>query len=336
VRQPDEFDLDPEAQVIDETIEASSDLFRPEENYHHMPWGALDQVMGGMPGGEVCTVCAFSSQGKTTYLTSLVDELFETTKKKIYFMGLESKPKTLRTHWAAKRCGIDAGDLLSGAFLKWMNFREVRDTVGKEIASQREGEKYARVRFCPTSAVNADNLFRAADQAAEFGADLFIIDHIDHIDGTLGKSEYSMSVEVTRAILKIAQEYGFLMMPSSQLNNEAVKHNRIALHLPPQPQHVKFGGHKREMSTWMIGLYRPLRVAGVDPKELAAVNLGLKKATDILEPNTMGISFMKHRFYGNREWSKVYLRVEKGKVMDADQQLYVHRTVDGDGMRMSP
>lgn len=336
MREPDEFDQDPEAQVRDETIEASSDLFRPSASYHHLPWPAADKVMGGMPGGEVCTVCAFSSQGKTTFLTSLVDELFETTEKVTYIMGLESKPKTLRTHWAAKRCGIDAGDLLSGEFLKWPNYREIRDSVGKEIASQREGEKYRRVRFCPTSAVTASNLFRAADAAAAIDADIFIIDHIDHIDGTAGKSEYSMSVEVTRAILKIAQEYGFLMMPSSQLNNEAVKHNRIALHLPPQPQHVKFGGHKREMSTWMLGLYRPLKVAGVDPKDLAAVNAGLKKASDILEPNTMGVSFMKHRFYGSREWSKVYLKVERGKVMDADQVFYTARSVNSDGMRINP
>jgi len=333
MRHSDEFDQNPEMQVLNETIEAASELFRPPDRYHHLPWKAADDIMGGMPGGEVCPVCAFSSQGKTTLLSSLVDELFETTEKKIYFMGLESKPKTLRTHWAAKRCEIDAGDLLSGAFLNWMNFREVRERVAAEIDSQRQGEKYRRVRFCPTSAINADNLFRAADQAAEFGADIFIIDHIDHIDGTVGKSEYSMSVEVTRAILKIAQEYGFLMMPSSQLNNEAVKHNRIALPPPPQPQHVKFGGHKREMSTWMIGLYRPLKVAGVDPKHLAAVNAGLMKATEILEPNTMGVSFMKHRFYGSREWSKVYLRVEKGRVLDANQDLYTQSTVDSDGMR---
>ena len=330
-----DFDLDPEAQVRDETIEAASDLFRPSESYHHLPWSAADAVIGGMPGGEVCTVCAFSSQGKTTFLTSLVDELFETTEKKIYVMGLESKPKTLRTHWACKRLGLDAGDLLSGAFLKWPNFREIRELVGNEITSQREGEKNRRVRFCPTAEVNAKSLFEAADQALEFGADIFIIDHIDHIDGTAGKSEYSVSVEVTRAILKIAQEYGFLMMPSSQLNNEAVKHNRIALHLPPQPQHVKFGGHKREMSTWMIGLYRPLRVAGVDARDMAAVNAGLKKATDILEPNTMALSVMKHRFYGNREWSKVFLRVDRGKVFDADQALYTLKSTTQDGFRRS-
>lgn len=318
-RTPDEFDIEPSVSVSTETCEANADLYRTVDDYHHFPWPSLDGVMGGMPGGEVCMVCAFSSQGKTTLLTSFVDATFETTKKKQYVMGLESKPKTLRTHWAAKRLGVDAGDLLSGAFLKRPDYHDVRTRVSAEIMSQNKGEKFERVRFCPAPRITADTLFRAADSAAAFGADIFIIDHIDHIDGSTGKSEYSMSIQVSRAILRIAQEYGFLMMPSSQLNNEAVKHNRIALHLPPQPQHVKFGGHKREMATWMIGAYRPLRIAGVDPKQLAAVNSGLMSASSVLEPNTMAISFLKHRFYGAREWSKVYLRVENGKVMERYQ-----------------
>jgi len=140
---------------------------------------------------------------------------------------------------------------------------------------------------------------------------------------------------VNQAILTIAQEYGFLMMPATQLNNEAAKVNRIALHLPPQPQHVKMGGHKREIATWMLGLYRPLKVAGVEAKDLKAVNAGLKPARDILEPNTMGIVIMKHRFYGNREGSRIYLRVESGIVRDVNQAIYTPSPVSLDGFKIN-
>lgn len=333
----DEFDDDPKDRVQEEVTDAIADLYRPSESYHRMPWGALDRVMGGMPGGEILYVAAFSSSGKTTFLASLTDALFETTHKRIYFMGLESTPETLRKHWAAKRLGIDAGDLLSGEFLKWSNCVEVRQLVDAELQSQKKGEKFDRVRFCPTSYINADTLYRAADQAREFGADIFIIDHVDHIEGSNSQSDYKASREVSQAILNIAQDYNFLMMPATQLNNEAVKANRIALHLPPQPQHVKFGGHKRETATWMIGLYRPLKVAGITADEMKLLNAGFhKNPGEALEPNTMAIAFMKHRFYGMREWSKVYLRVEKGKVMDANQDYYTQRTVDDDGMRVTP
>lgn len=323
-RPPDEFDLDPAVQVMNETIEAITDLYRPLEAYHHFPWPALDRVVGGMPGGEVCYLAAFSSNGKTMFLTSLVDEIFTTTKKKIYFMGLESKPKTLRTHWACKRLGYDAGDLFSGKFLEWPNGAEIRREVEKDIHKQNLGEEYARVRFCPTPYINAEKILRAADAAAAFGADIFIIDHVDHIEGT-GKGLYEQSQQANQAILNIAQEYGFLMLPATQLNQETVKGNRIALHLPPQPHHVKWGNGKREKSTWMLGAYRPLKVSGVSITDLKLVNSGSKPASEVCEKNTMGIVIMKHRFYGQREWQRVYLGVERGKIKDANQDLYCPR-----------
>lgn len=334
-REPDEFDQEPIIQVTDETSEAIADLERPSSSFHRLPWSALDRVMGGMPGGEVCYVAAFSSSGKTTFLTSLLNEYFDHTQKRIYYMGLESKPKTLRTHWACKRLGYDAGDFLTGEFYKWPNWQVAKQEVAAEINSQTRDEKFARVRFCPTRYIDADRIHRAAEQAAEFGADIFIIDHVDHIEGSENRSTYEQSLQANQAILDIAQDYEFLMMPATQLNNDAVRLNPISLHLPPRPHHVKNGSHKREKATWMLGLYRPLKLAGVELSDMKAVNAGLKNSLEICEPNTMAAVVMKHRPYGNREGQRVYLRVERGKVMDADQTIYTAKTVI-DGMRINP
>lgn len=332
----DIFDQSPHVQVSAEVTEAVNDLYRDASEYHHLPWPALDKAIGGMPGGEICFIVAFSSNGKTLFLTSMLNELYDKTKKKIYYMGLESRPKTLRTHWAAKRCGYDAGDFFSGKFLEWPDHAQVRAMLNDEVNSQTHGDKMERVRFCPAAYIDAKNITKAADQAEKFGADIFIIDHVDHIDGQAGSNHYAQSREVNQAILNIAQDYGFLMLPASQLNNEAVKGNKIALHLPPQPQHVKMGGHKREIATWMLGLYRPLKVAGVLANDLKAVNAGLKPSREICEPHTMAVVDMKHRFYGQREGERIYLKVERGKVMDADQALYTQRTVTSEGMRLNP
>ncbi len=335
-READEFDVHPAVAVSNETSDAIGDLYRPSEAYVHFPWSALDRVVGGMPEGEVCYIAAFSSSGKTMFLTSMMNEIFELTKKKVYYMGLESKPKTLRTHWASKRLGFDAGELLSGEFLKRSDRTAIRDAVVAEMHSQNFGEKFERVRFSPTSTINARNIERAAEAAADFGADIFMIDHVDHIDGSPGRSDYGQSREVNQAILTIAQEYGFLMLPATQLNNEAARLNRIALHLPPQPQYVKMGSHKREIATWMLGLYRPLKVAGVEAKTLKAVNSGSKPASEILEPQTMAVVVMKHRFFGSREGARVYLRVENGIVRDVDQAIYTASTVTANGFRRNP
>ena len=329
-----EFDIDPLVQATDETLEAISDLYRPATAYHRMPWPALDQVMGGMPGGEVLYVAAFSSSGKTLFLTSLLNEYFDNSDKKIYYMGLESKPKTLRTHWAAKRLGFDSGDFLTGEFLKWPNWKSLREQLEAEIYSQHSGAKFERVKFCPTRYINAESIKRAAEQAKDFGADIFIIDHVDHIEGS-GQGTYEQSLQSNRAILNIAQDYGFLMVPATQLNNDAVRLNPVALHLPPRPHHVKFGGHKREGATWMLGLYRPLRLSGVTVEELRNVNSGLTNSLEICEPQTMAAVFMKHRPYGNREGRRVNLRVENGRVMDLPER-DLYRTRDDDGFRATP
>jgi KaiC/GvpD/RAD55 family RecA-like ATPase len=333
----DEFDVPPHVQARQQIQEAIADLYRGPEEYHHLPWPALDKAIGGMPGGEICFIVAFSSNGKTLFLTSLLNELYDNTKKKIYYMGLESRPKTLRTHWAAKRLGYDAGDFFSGKFLEWPNHQAIRADLNDEVNSQEiDPQKMQRVRFCPAPYIDAKNIVKAADQAEKFGADIFIIDHVDHIDGKAGANHYAQSREVNQALLNIAQDYGFLMLPASQLNNEAVKGNKIALHLPPQPQHVKMGGHKREIATWMLGLYRPLRVAGVSVADLKAVNAGMMQPMLVCEPKTMAVVDMKHRFYGQREGERVYLKVERGKVLDADQALYTQRTVTSEGMRIAP
>lgn len=336
MKELSEFDLDPFMQVEEETGEAMSDLHRPSSAFHQLPWSALANVMGGMPGGEVCYVAAFSSSGKTTFLTSLLNEYYDHTQKRIYFMGLESKPKTLRTHWACKRLGYDAGDFLSGRFYEWANWETARQEVYNEIATQRKGEKFERVRFCPTRYIDAERIKLAARQASDFGADIFIIDHVDHIEGAQSRSTYEQSLQANQAILDIAQDYGFLMMPATQLNNDAVRMNPISLHLPPRPHHVKNGSHKREKATWMLGLYRPLKLAGVELSDLRAVNGGLKNSLEICEPNTMAAVVMKHRIYGNREGQRVYLKVERGRVMDADQAIYTAKTVSSEGMRINP
>lgn len=306
-----------EVRVNDEAVEAAVDLTRDAETYFHFPWPALDQVVGGMPPGDVCYVGAFSGHGKTTFLSSLTDAVFEQTETKLFYMGLESKPKTLRTHWACKRLGYDAGDLLTGAYLDWPNATDVRKAVEAELVSQTVGDKYRRVRFSGAAYVDAPRLWQEAKRADAFGAGIFVIDHVDHIAGRSG-SLYEQSREVNQAILDIAHEFGFLMLVATQFNLDAVRGKRALLHLAPQPTYVKMGNHKREVAAWMLGLYKPLKLTGCDPEALKRYNAHGGDTSEILEPNTMAVSVMKHRYYGNREGQKAYLRVNHGRVCDIE------------------
>src|SRR5688572_17114855 len=105
--------LDVNKVASDQVCGALIDLDRRPEEYLHLPWRSLDELVGGIPKGEIWFLAGFSSQGKTTFLASAIDAWFEEGKR-IYWLGLESRGKTLRTHWACKRLGIDAGEVLTG------------------------------------------------------------------------------------------------------------------------------------------------------------------------------------------------------------------------------
>lgn len=313
----------PAEEARTQVAEVFKSLRRKASDFFRMPWSALDELTGGLPPGDLWYFCAFSGHGKTMFLTSLVMEMIR-REQKAYYMPLESSPMVIRTHLACKQHGYDAGDLLSGKYLEWPNHDAVRFQVAKTVNEMASGLTGAwnRLMISRVKYVDVPALKAAAKTAKDFGADVFIIDHVDHIQATAGVNLYEQSVQVNRALLEVAQEYGLRVLAATQLNNNAVRGNKALLHLPPQPDFVKMGGHKREVASGMLGIYRPLKIAGVDKGTMTAFNKGLLEPHQVLEPNTMAVVCMKHRLYGNREGQRVFLQVEHGRVLDANQDLY--------------
>jgi hypothetical protein len=100
-----------------------------------------------------------------------------------------------------------------------------------------------------------------------------------------------------------------------------VRGDHLARYQPPRESFVQMGGHKRQIASGMIGLYRPLRTRQPheDPKawaqRLTDAKLGHIEPHELLQRNTMGVVQMKSRHYGD-EWHRVMLRVEQGAVID--------------------
>lgn len=324
--------LDPHAQATEQAQEASNALMAQPEDYLRFPWSALDAVLAGIPRGQLWYLCAFSGDGKTTFLTSVVLE-WMAQGKTVYYMGLETTPAILRTHFACKTLGYDAGDLLSGAYLKWHNAAAVKSAVRAELRRMAVVEQAEERKLLISDAAYLDvaTVRAEAALAVDAGAEILIVDHVDHLSGA-GRL-YDMSVAVNKALLDVARDYGLWVIAASQYNNDAVRGNRALRYMMPQPTYIYMGSHKRQYADGLIGLYRPLKVAGVDKSTLKAFRAGMGNTADILEPNTMAVGVMKHRLYGSREGSKIYLRVEHGRVLDANQALYTGKTQDHDGFR---
>lgn len=306
------------AEVFDQSQEAMQELDRPASHYLRVPWPALYTITGPIAPGEIWGVCAFSGRGKTTFLTSLVNELLGAGEV-VYYMGLESRPKTIRTYFAAYRKGYAPGDILSGtAKLEWAHWPSVRAEVKGEIDRMMRLANDSLLYVNGQPRIVAEQLGAAFEEAREVRARVLILDHIDQVQADR-HSAYAASRAVVDTLEDLAKHYEIPVLVSSQLNNDTLRGDPLAQLRPPQPQHVFMGGHKRHIMTGMLGLYRP-----ADPQatveDVKAVKAGEKEALDVALPDTMGVVCMKHRHYGQREGAKAMLRVERGRVVPMESR----------------
>jgi hypothetical protein len=312
---------DEDVEASDQIVDALLDISRDPALYLHWPFPTLDGLVGGMAPGELHYVCAFSSGGKTTFLATATNRWLELGKR-VFVMPLETQPKKFRTHLACQRLGIHPGDAFSGD-LRRRNAPEL-ELLRAEVQGQIHKSDGLRVKGTPE--ITATHFERACEEAADWRADVVIVDHIDHIAAGDGSNLYAESVKVNREALKHAQRLNLVLVLASQLNNEAAKGDHLARYQPPRESFVQMGAHKRQVASGMVGLYRPLRTRRTDEEAkrfqqlMAMAKTGTIPPHDLIQPNTMAIVQMKSRSYGNREWQRVNLRVEQGRVVDPAEQ----------------
>lgn len=314
------FDDRPDLKLVDAILHARSqaedaiaDSDRESDEYLHFPWNAIDNLVGGIKYGELWFIGAYSGHGKSTFLMSALDKWYEQGIS-VYYMGLETRPHILRTQWACRRLGLDAGDVLSGRAAERADWKFVRAQIKAELHKQLPAAE--QIFFSEEQFVDAKRLEYCARHARELDSAVFIIDHVDHLEGS-GRGLYDQSVGTMKKLLALTQEYGLRTLAATQFNNDMIRGNRLGMYSAPQPTAVYMGNHKRQVADGMLGLYRPLRFAPpLSVDELKGFTQGILEPQKILEPNVMACSVMKHRKYGNREGQRAFLRVEHGNVID--------------------
>lgn len=322
-------DVHPHVQAGNQVLAAIEDIERPAEAYLRWPWSALDAVTGpiGAPG-VLWFVCAFSSIGKTTFVTSLI-ELWRAQGRRIYVMPLETEPKEFRKHLSCVQLGIYPGDVLSGHGASLPNWKDVRKRLNDTLMTQFHPPFVDQVMISEQKAINVSGLKEGLKEAKVFGADIVIVDHIDHIGGNGGASSnlYAESRAVNHQALHMAQENELRLLFTSQLNLEIAKSpDHLAKYGPPRDTHVLMGNVKRQVATGMVGLFRRPRERLEHETDNEYVDLlkgaraGQIEAPKVLDSAVMGVNAMKLRHYGAREGTRVYLGFEQGRVTDLDEK----------------
>lgn len=322
-----EHPTDPTVVASDQIISALSNLDRPAAAYVRWPWPVLDELYGGMRPGSVHYVVGFSGLGKTTFIASAIRR-WQERGRTVDVMPLENDAGTFRTYVACQELGIDPGLMLSGDFWKLPNAQALRDTVKAAVRAQMQTPIVKRMHVHSTDRIDLVRFRAAVEWATEHGADILVVDHVDHIGGDKAQKQslYQASVEVNNAALDLAKQTGLVMILMSQANQDALRNNtdHLAKYQPLREQHVLMGGHKRQNATGMIGLFRPL-AAPMDGEtsddykaRIKAARQGQAEPQTALEPGVVGVNVMKSRNYGGREGKSVRLRWVNGRIEDPE------------------
>lgn len=299
--------------------EAQAFLALEADAFLRLPWPALDGVLGGTMPGTLSFVAGHPGGGKTSVLLTLMDRLLRAGKR-VYYAGLESRPNVLRTQVACRRLGIDHGAVLAGNAQREADWPVTRERLVAELERQRDADgEYQGLRFAPHPHVDTAAACAIMAEAADFGADLVVVDHIDHITAEGSRGLFQESRAVVSALDTLSKAHGLKTIASTQTNWTGRSADPFRNHRPIQEEHLYMGGHKLHVAHWCLGVYRPIAhlQGGGIPKDLKlAITSGKRPITDALAQHTIAVNVLKSRVLGDGKHAIVTLGFWRGAVLD--------------------
>lgn len=311
----------PAERALSEIASARTMLTRTADGFLSWPWGAVDELTGGMSGGQVWFVGGF--RGKTLFMLNAID-MWARNCVKVYLSPLETKQWTFRLAWAALRAGVDPGLVLDGTLARQED-TTLRPRIDAELVAMSEDVELRENVVLQHDEQFLDlDVFRAGlDEAASVGSDVVIFDHIDHLKPDPKINGHQQSVEIVMEAHKAALERDLLVIFTTQFNvNKVLGPNQLAMYAPPQLHHIYNGDHKRHVATGILGVYRPIRDMKLGENEeeygatLRRAQQGSIEPWTMLQSETMAVKLMKSRHGGAREGKRATLRLVNGRLSD--------------------
>lgn len=318
---------EPFNEAVTQVNDAILDLDVHPDDIVQWPYPDLDALTGPLgAGGDIWFVAAFSGGGKTTFITSTIEQ-WRAQGKRIYVMPLETQPKRFRTYLACMSLGIHPGDALSKRLRLMPDGEARRMSIKAALDEQLKPPFIEQVRIDPCKAIDVKGMTEGLRQAKAFGADVVIVDHIDHIAGGDGTNLPAESKRVNHAALELAHRHNLLLVMTSQLNMDILRGpDRLAKYQPPQVNHLWLPGVKTHVATGIVGLFRKIRDPRADEVKdeylntLKAARAGTLDVREVLDQNVMGAVAMKLRNYGANEGGRAFLGFERGRVVPLEER----------------
>lgn len=297
-----------------EQVEAGINLIHEDfSQCVHLPWPSLHQAIGhGVLPYQLWTAAAESGHGKTTFAMNVVKGLVAQGKR-VYVIGLEQAAPVLRVYLAALKLGFSTRYALAN---RW---NQLPPSAQAAIESDlREQETEAELlHFSNADFLTLRTLAKALEEAQAFGAQLILIDHVHHVRVESGNSAGEFT-KLCQGLSDFSKKHQIPVLAMAQLNRGNGPIDRLKPYLPPALDNIKMGKVLEEVSSVVLGLYRPL-FNNITAQERARIRLG-ESVKPFIKANTMGVAVLKSRI-GGECGDIVDLKYDRGHISDwpADQ-----------------
>jgi KaiC/GvpD/RAD55 family RecA-like ATPase len=286
------------------------------------PWRAVHALAGPLGPGTITYLAAFPGNGKTSFLGHAIWHWLSQGLR-VFHMPLEATPREFVVRLLCADLKLDADDALS---LRLMERAQQGDPAA---VAQREQLRAAYQRVVvepgpiehlviePAGMLSAAQFKRACRVAVKMGADVIVVDHVDHIGQTADdtRNEIAISRDVQHTAHQIARDAGIPFVLASQLNSSRTGGDPLAHYRPPRPDWLWNKGVKEQVATNILGLYRPMRTDLTDDQRRNA-SRGILPAAEVAARNQMGVASMKLRYGGAMKDSAAILHYERGTITD--------------------
>lgn len=301
-----------EAQVEDAVrfLDLGADAF------FRFPWAKLDAVVGGMAPGTMGFLAGHPGGGKTSFLLSLICRLVAQGKR-VTYAGLETRPNKLRSQIAARVLGIDPGPIFAGTAQREPNWPDVRRALQEEVRRQRTDPQWTEhLRFVPHEHIDVRGAVEIMAEAKDFGSDLVVIDHIDHVTAE-GRSAVAEAHAIVTVFDTATKRHDLVTLAATQTNNEGDVRDPFLIHRPVAPKQIWMGKRKEQVAELFLSVFRPLRrEPALTADERMAVREGHAPITPLLAQATTCCHVFKARALGEAKGQMVDLGFWRGEVLD--------------------
>ena len=298
------------------------------DRFLRFPWPARATVVGGMAPGTMGFLAGHPGGGKTSFLLTLICRLVAEGKR-VTYAGLETRPNKLRAQIAARVVGVDPGPIFAGNAQRSPEWPTVRERLREALEEQRTDPRWTEhLRFSPHEHIDVRGAVEIMAEAKDFGSDLVVIDHIDHVTAE-GRSPVAEAHAIVTVFDTATKRHDLVTLAATQTNNEGDVRDPFLTHRPVAPKQIWMGKRKEQVAELFLSVFRPLRRA---PELTPEERMGVREGTHSIEPLLAQATTCCHVFKaralgGDAKGALVDLGFWRGEVLDAVPS--VLRTWDG-------